>query len=208
MVEYIDNLSRSRTPLIKTVINKYLSFFTNFYLFKVTYLSKISDHYRENIKQILIAIYEKITKINTLKTEIYELNHKDRCEKFQLNIHNLITNNTTSSDYKIVNIFSDFVTQKETVLYSKTSKYIHNFLIFTDIISDNQVLNKNQQIMKIIKPEGVCGDYIEKIFDRPHYLQCNKTYISKINIQIRDNNFNFINFSSGSVICKLHLKKA
>jgi hypothetical protein len=203
METYVDNLGRSRTPAIKTVIDKFETFYTNF---KVNYLSKISDLYRENIKQILTAIDDKIVKINTLISESYDLIHNDRAENFQINIPHLITNNIISSDYQFLNLYSSRVSKKDSVLYSKTSKYIQTFFIFTDIISENLVLNKNQQILRIIKPEGVFGDYIEKVFHQPQYLQCNKTYISKISIQIRDSELNFINFNSGSVICKLHLR--
>lgn len=98
---------------------------------------------------------------------------------------------------------------KNKTLFSRNRdcvQLIRHFSIFTDIISENSIFAKNEAVIRIIKPDGKEGDFISKSFDRPHYLPCNKTFINKISIQIKDNTSNFIQFNTGPVILKLHFK--
>jgi hypothetical protein len=125
-----------------------------------------------------------------------------------IDIPYFIKDNKLVDTFEFQNFTSNFfVINSENKIILNAHKYVQNFLIFTDIISENQVLNKSQPILKIIKPEGKLGDYCEKWYERPHYLLCNKTFLNRIFIQIKDNNLNLIHFNSPGVILKLHFKK-
>jgi hypothetical protein len=125
----------------------------------------------------------------------------------KINIPYFIHDNELLNCFDIISSYSKFFKLKAGKIEFLTKKIVQNFCIYTDIITENQSLNKNQQILKIVKPEGEFGDFVEKYFDRPHYLQCNKTFINRIRIQILDNNSNIVHFNSPGLIIKLHFKK-
>lgn len=81
------------------------------------------------------------------------------------------------------------------------------FNIYVDIIEAPIVFNKLSSIIKIVKPEGVFNDYIAKCYNNPHYINVNKNIIYKINIQIKDQNQNFVDFNSGPITIQLHFRK-
>jgi hypothetical protein len=85
------------------------------------------------------------------------------------------------------------------------SQHIKFFKIMTNIIDDSLVFNKNQAILKLFKAEGAFSDLVERVFDRPQYHSTNRTYISKIQIQIVDQNNKYVNFVSTPIL-KLHFR--
>lgn len=71
------------------------------------------------------------------------------------------------------------------------------FRVYTDIISDVVTNSDREPILRIINVKERTGEYVEKIFDRPHFETINKTRINKIFIKITDQNKNPIDFKSG-----------
>jgi hypothetical protein len=96
--------------------------------------------------------------------------------------------------------------KKITVKRKEFIPMVKHFVIYTNIIEDNLVFNTLAPVLKIIKPEGIYSDYICKTFDNPHYLHVNKTFISSILIQIKDQDLNFVQFNPGSFVIKLHFR--
>ena len=85
--------------------------------------------------------------------------------------------------------------------------FIHEFFIYTDIIETQIIGNNNLKILQIISRDK--KDLIRKeiVFNNPHYVNVNKTFINSINIQIHDKNSNLIDFySNNKIIIKLHFR--
>ncbi len=131
--------------------------------------------------------------------------------------HNIL--DTRAFDFKIDGSLSKFVKESKTFeKYDKQfnkktfqvasifemTKYMH---IFIDIIKDQLCFNKNLPIIKTIRIKGNQEDIIYEEFKKPQYCDINKTFINKIEIKITDENFIPINFTSGSVDIKIHIRK-
>lgn len=82
----------------------------------------------------------------------------------------------------------------------KQITFIKNFYIYTDIKEDNQLFQINQPLLQIIKPEGNYSESNLKTFDRPRYLNVNKTIINNISIKITDQNGEIINFENSPIL--------
>jgi hypothetical protein len=108
---------------------------------------------------------------------------------------------TCSSDR--VNI----INQTLTIYSNNCVSIVKNYIIYLDIIEAPIVSNCVEQIIKIVKPEGCYKDYISKSFDNPHYIKVNKNIIYKIQVQIKDQNQQYIDFNCGPVTVKLHFRK-
>ena len=104
------------------------------------------------------------------------------------------------------NAFFSIIDKKITIKKKECVALAKSFSIHTDIIEENIVFNKMAPVLKIIKPEGIYTDYICKSFENPHFLRVNKTFISTILIQIKDQDNNFVQFNSGSIVIKLHFR--
>lgn len=96
------------------------------------------------------------------------------------------------------------------LVFNKTYpvRTIKSFKIYTDIISDVISNGENEPLLRIVNVRGRFRDYIEKIFDRPHFETINKTRINKIFIKITDHNKNPIDFKSGPIVLKLEIRKS
>jgi hypothetical protein len=83
---------------------------------------------------------------------------------------------------------------------------IQHISIFTNIINDSVIFNRNEPILKLVKFSKSDEDIVEKNYQRPEYITCNKTYINRIYFEIKDNHNNIVNFDSEPVIIKLHFR--
>lgn len=100
--------------------------------------------------------------------------------------------------------------------HSFSDKYIHHVIklekipylnIFCDIITNQFEGNIKSKLLRKVRVDGVAKDIMHHIYDNPHYCQINKTYISSIEISIRDQYKRIVNFQSGNVYAKLHFRK-
>jgi hypothetical protein len=165
----------------------------------------ISERYKSTLRNILAKIAAQFEAYEyQIKTE-FDLLVKDRTGLF--NIPTLFTQNKLNADYKIDRVNSQQVSLSNGNLILSKKNFLSHFVVFTNIIDDTRVLNQSQPVLKIIKPEGANGDYIEKNYERPHYMPCNKTYINKISIRITDHTFRPVLFCSGPLLIKLHFQK-
>ena len=63
--------------------------------------------------------------------------------------------------------------------------------------------------MPLLRTVVVDNSYLKTAwvhYDNPHYLNVNKSEISSIKVQIRDDNGNKIRFENGKIIAKLHFR--
>jgi hypothetical protein len=159
------------------------------------------------IAQITNQIRDAISQKFTFRLITKPIFYTDKSSKIN-DILFFVKENKLLDFFEFVSYQSDFFSiDKDKKLSLNSVKLVQNLILFTDIIGENYVLNKNQQVLKIIKPEGNLGDYCEKSYERPHYLLCNKTFINRIRIQIKDNNHNTIHFNTPGIIAKIHIKK-
>ena len=85
--------------------------------------------------------------------------------------------------------------------------HVKNFFIYTDIISQSIHNNCSTPILRLVTTKGKYGDFVNIVYDRPHFEPINKTRISKIFIKITDQFENLIEFHSGPIILKLEIRK-
>jgi hypothetical protein len=167
----------------------------------------IDHNYQSRIYAIFDTLKVQFTKClfkTATETKIFL---KDRTKNPLINLLPFCSNNKVDANYECQIVKSNFLFLKNNHFSFKSNKFVSNFFIFTDIISENRVLNSNQPILKIIKPEGEVDEYIEKLYERPHYHPCSKTFINKISIQIKDGSGDLVQFGSGPLILKLHFRK-
>ena len=80
--------------------------------------------------------------------------------------------------------------------------YIH-----CDIIEDQHINNRLEKLLKIVKIQGDNQDNVSITLDNPHYHKVDKTFFNSITINILDIDGKPVNFTSGSIILKLHFRK-
>lgn len=151
-------------------------------------------------------IKEVVEKYFAFKDHVIKIVLKDRKESI-INYDLFVKENVILTNFEFKSFNSNCFTVKKLQINFSSLNFVKTFLVYTDIICENQAFGKNQELLKIVKVTGNNGDYIEKYFDRPHYIQCNKTYINRINVEIKDNNFNEVKFNSNGLIFILHFKK-
>ena len=83
-----------------------------------------------------------------------------------------------------------------------------NFLVYTDIITDQFYGDVSAKILRNVIPGGLHGDKISLTYNTIHYVDLQFTKLDSININIRDSQGELIHFSDklGKVVIKLHFK--
>lgn len=87
-------------------------------------------------------------------------------------------------------------------------KVIENFYVYTNIIDETHVGSQMSRLLRIVPVRSNIDENISEIFDIPHYMSLDSSYIDRIRMLICDeqgDQIRFINDSS-SVIYKLHFK--
>lgn len=104
-----------------------------------------------------------------------------------------------------------------TSYYTNTSVYgeyppnldpIKNLFIYTDIIPPQHVGDTMVPLIRCVRVKGDHSDYVEKIYDRPHYIKLAQNNISSIEIDIRDDRGNPVLFTDGKSQVKLHFRRS
>lgn len=166
----------------------------------------VSDRFKNNFDQILDNVYSKYLKCQNKIKLLVDVIVKDRCKNNVVVLDGIYENEHFTPGYNIQEIKSTFFDITNSKFRFKTNNFTSYYTIYTNIIESSIV--KNQPVLRTIKPEGEHGDYIEKVFDRPQYIPCNRTFINKISIDILDNYLNPVQFRSGPLILKLHFRKS
>lgn len=83
-----------------------------------------------------------------------------------------------------------------------------NYLVYTDIITDQYYGDVSAKILRNVTPSGSHGNQVSLTFDTIHYVDLQFTNLSTININIRDSQGELIHFTNklGKVVIKLHFK--
>ena len=90
----------------------------------------------------------------------------------------------------------------------KQINIINVMYVYTDIIEDQIVGDQLVPLLRNIITHKKFNHPVSHEFENPHYVRVNKSFISSINIDIRDTLGNNIQFSEkySQVICKLHFR--
>ena len=185
---YFDNIQDADNNIVYSILN-----------FIVTKVSNLQDKLRLPKKKIKITLSVS-DKVNPI--EFAQEIHKKYSTYFYVE-----HNNIRCKPYiTFLKLDSQYVEIKENAFLLKKNfvSIIKHFCVYTDIITD---ICKGEPVLKILSPEGKKGDYNEKQFIKPHYFVCNRTFINRMRIQIKDNSDQFIIFNSVPVILKIHFRK-
>jgi hypothetical protein len=139
--------------------------------------------------------------------------HADRIlnfdEKFIKNFPHVTSKDKKEDLNERINL--DELSYQKMFIYSFKIKefncLIRTFNIFCDIIEEQLIDSKDLKILSILKPEGNKDDVIQYFSDFPNYVNVNRTFINTINITIKDENFNDLDFVEGNISIKLHFQK-
>ena len=82
-----------------------------------------------------------------------------------------------------------------------TALYVYCNLCEPQIVGDTLA-----PLLRIVDSKGKDGQNIVKFYGQPHFVPLRKKYIDVIEIKISDDTGNIISFTSGKVICKLHIR--
>lgn len=84
------------------------------------------------------------------------------------------------------------------------------FLIYTDIIKHQFIGDANAKVLRVVALDQELGkkyQYINKIYDIPHYVPLERNNIEMINICLKDLQGETVSFESGKVVVKLHFRR-
>ena len=84
------------------------------------------------------------------------------------------------------------------------------FYIYTDIITHQFIGDANVKVIRVVALDneyGMKAQYINKIYDMPHYVPLERNNIETINITIKDSTGENVPFESGKIVLKLHFRK-
>ena len=94
----------------------------------------------------------------------------------------------------------------ENVVNSKLNN-INSLYIYTDIVEYQIVGDVNAPLLQVVSTGNEANSLIEKIYDSPHYIPVMRSNIETIEIDIRSDLGEKIQFQSGQVIIKLHFRR-
>lgn len=84
---------------------------------------------------------------------------------------------------------------------------LHSFYVYCNFVQDQIVGDTYAPLLRTIPVRGESGQVIEQTFDRPHYVDVNTDEIDVINIQLKNDVGEEIDFASGKVVCKVHFRQ-
>ncbi len=61
-------------------------------------------------------------------------------------------------------------------------------------------------VLRTVHIEGASNDFVNVRFDKPHYVPENKSNITDICIEVKDDQNKHIHFTYGKVVAKLHFR--
>lgn len=82
----------------------------------------------------------------------------------------------------------------------------YTMYIYTDIIEYQSVGDYHVPLLRCVHIDGENNKIINIRYDRPHYVPVNKSSITEISIQVKDDQNQDISFSYGKVCAKLHFR--
>jgi hypothetical protein len=85
-----------------------------------------------------------------------------------------------------------------------------SFYIYTDIITHQCIGDVNAKVLRVVALDYQYGNksqYVNKIYDVPHYVPLERNNIETINITLKDSTGQNVSFESGKIVVKLHFRK-
>ena len=79
--------------------------------------------------------------------------------------------------------------------------------VYCSLVEPQIVGNHTAPLLRLVNIEGTHGAIVEKIFHSPHYVPVVTKEITRIDIEIKDDNAQFVPFDFGKTIVKLHIRK-
>jgi len=103
-------------------------------------------------------------------------------------------------------------TNKNYVFYSdevvnSELNLIHSLYVYLDICKYQLVGDTEAPLLQVVSTNSVTDNYVEQIFDSPHYVPIARNNLETIEVDIRSDAGKPIQFHSGKVIVKLHFRK-
>ena len=84
---------------------------------------------------------------------------------------------------------------------------LYNLYVYSNIVKDTLVGDRFVPLLRTISVDGKNGDYIQKVFETPHYLPLANDFFQHIEIKVADDLGQCIRFKYGKVIVKLHFRQ-
>ncbi len=82
----------------------------------------------------------------------------------------------------------------------------YSMYIYTDMIEYQSVGDSYVPLLRTVHIEGASNDFVSVRFDRPHYAPVNKSNITDICIEVKDDQNKHVRFTYGKVVAKLHFR--
>lgn len=79
--------------------------------------------------------------------------------------------------------------------------------VYCSLVEPQIVGNNMAPLLRLVNVEGVHGSIVEKIFQSPHYVPVVTKEITRIDIEIKDDNNQPVPFDFGKSVLKLHVRK-
>ena len=83
----------------------------------------------------------------------------------------------------------------------------YSLYVYCSLVEPQIIGNDTAPLLRLVNIEGTHGSISEKIFHSPHYVPIVAKEISKIDIEIKDDNAQLVPFDFGKTIVKLHIRK-
>lgn len=84
----------------------------------------------------------------------------------------------------------------------------YTMYVYTDIIEYQSVGDSYVPLLRCVHITGEKNDIVNVRYDKPHYASVNKSHITDITVELKDDQNREIPFSYGKVIVKLHFRPA
>ncbi len=82
----------------------------------------------------------------------------------------------------------------------------YSMYIYIDIIEYQSVGDSHVPLLRTVHIEGASNDFVSVRFDKPHYAPVNKSNITDICIEVKDDQNKHVRFTYGKVVAKLHFR--
>ena len=109
----------------------------------------------------------------------------------------------------ILKITETKLTKKTLPIYIHTNvlNLVQTIYVYTDIVEYQFVGDSMSPLLRTVTTSDKDFDsVVHAHFDSPHYISVNKTLITSINIDIRDDQGEKIHFEQGKTLVKLHFR--
>lgn len=161
---------------------------------------------------ILIPISNAISKDERIVSDIKKKNKMPKIILHDSRLHFLLPRGMKISFYgRIKSVFnlSDFKYDNNNtsdIIANNHLESVQSLYIYSDIIEYQLVGDEYAPLLRNVVVSQNYSHPVAINYDNPHYLPVNKSIISTINIDIRDDTGKEINFIQGKVEVKLHFR--